>query len=46
MNDYFRIGVRAKMMSLAFELVAQLGKVVDLPVVGDPTVPSSFDIGI
>src|ERR1700676_3012094 len=36
MNNHFRIGVRTKMMSLAFELVAQLGKVVDLPVVGDP----------
>src|ERR1035438_5013809 len=39
MNDGFGIGMRTKAVPLAFELMPQIGEVVDLAVVGDPHCP-------
>src|SRR5580704_15098961 len=35
-NNHFRVGLRHKSMTLHLQLMAQLGKIVDLAVVGDP----------
>src|ERR1039457_7150251 len=38
-NNYFRAGLRRKAMALRLQIAAQLGKIVDLAVVGDPDSP-------